>query len=514
MKASFLLFCICLTGDVSAFVFRALVNKRYDMVKYCTPKKTMIKISSKELMELFGNTEDSNIIKRTKSANFEVINSSSLSFQDIGGYDNIKTELMQCADLLLNYEKYAKYNIRIPKGIIFEGPPGNGKTLLAKCFCGEINMNFISVSGSQFQEKFVGVGSSRVRELFHLAHDNKPCIIFIDEIDAIGRTRSTDPSSSSSEKDDTLNELLIALDGFESYDGVFIIGSTNRVEVLDPALLRPGRIDKNIFIGNPDKMTRKAIVDIHSKCKPIDTSVDIVEMTRGFSGAEIENLLNEAMLYALRNDREQITMVDIEHTLNIMLIGAESCQQTMTKEMLYKVAIHEMGHAICGILTDHQRVIKVALNSGSSKIPGYTLFESTEGENIIRTKSMLTSQLMVLLSGRIAEEIFFGISITTGAAHDIEISKLLVETMVVNYGMGSSIIFQDSSEKSKEIIDYEIDIIFQTAYDDAKAILLKSKPLIHKCAKILLVKNVLYVDEIILKMKDSYKKKKHFRKYL
>ena len=443
---------------------------------------------------------------KTASENFQIIKNSTYSFKDIGGYENIKEELMQCADMLVNYEKYKKFNIRTPKGIILEGPPGNGKTLLAKCFSGEINVSFIAVSGSQFQEKYVGVGASRVRELFKLADENKPCIIFIDEIDAMGKTRSSE-STNNSERDDTLNELLVALDGFNAHDGVFIIGATNRIDLLDHALIRPGRIDKNIFIGPPDKNTRQAILDIHLKGKPHDESINIellLEMTQGFSGAEIENLLNEAMLYALRNNREQITTTDLEQVLNRILVGWQSAPIQMSPELLYKIAIHEMGHAVCGLLTDHDKLIKVSLNMNSPKTPGYTLFEVNEQESSLRTKNKLFSHLMVLLSGRIAEEEFFNQAITTGASHDLEVAKALSERMILVYGMGSSLIYPTSSEKYKEVIDNEINLLLQTAYDKAKVIIKMAKEMMHECATLLMVDNVLLADTIINKMKKDY----------
>jgi cell division protease FtsH len=440
----------------------------------------------------------------SKSENFEIIKNSTYSFKDIGGYETIKEELMQCADLLTNFEKYKKFNVRTPKGLIFQGPPGNGKTLLAKCFSGEINSSFIAVSGSQFLEKYVGVGSSRIRELFTLAYENKPCIIFIDEIDAVGRRRS-DESSSNVERDNTLNELLVQLDGFKSTEGVFLIGATNRVDLLDPALTRPGRIDKSIYIGLPDKMTRNAIIDIHIKGKPCH-SIDkdtLLEMTQGFSGAQIENFLNEAMLFALRNDREEILLSDLNHVANRILTGYQSTENNITNDTLFRIAIHEMGHAIVGVFSDHSKLIKVVINLWSPKNPGYTLFETNDDMNIY-TKETLMAHLMVLFGGRIAEEEFFDKSITTGASHDLEEATSLAKNMVIQYGMGTSPIYPYSSDKYKEAIDDEVLDMLEIAYSKAKSIITKNKDLIKDCAQILVNKRILLHDEIFDKINDRF----------
>ena len=440
-----------------------------------------------------------------KSENFQIYKNHSITFKDVGGYTKIKEELLQCADLLVNYNKYAKYNVRTPKGLILEGPPGNGKTLLAKAFSGEINIGFIPVSGSQFQEKYVGVGASRIRELFELALNNKPCIIFIDEIDAVGRKRLGDGESSSSERDSTLNELLVNLDGFKSTNGIFIMGATNRVDLLDSALIRPGRIDKQIYVNNPDKKTREAIINIHIEGKPYDKKISIdqlIEMTNGFSGAQIENLLNEAMLNALRNDRELITMEDLELIVNRILVGWQSTENKLSQELLYQVAVHEIGHALLGIFLNYKKLIKVTINLWSPKNLGFTLFESSEDEEVLITKEKLITEITVLLGGRIAEELFFYNKISTGATQDLDICKSISTLMITKYGMGSKNIFTDYSDKNKEIIDNEMNEIIDESYNNAKNILLNCKNLIEDCAKELVINHILtldFIENIIIK---------------
>jgi ATP-dependent metalloprotease FtsH len=443
-----------------------------------------------------------------KSENFEVITKSPVNFTDVGGYDNIKKELCQCVDMLKNYKKYAKYNVRIPRGLIFEGPPGNGKTLLAKALAGEAHTGFIAVSGSEFQEKYVGVGSARIRELFKLAKKNVPCIIFIDEIDAVGRTRSGDGETSSSERDSTLNELLVALDGFKNNTGIFIIGATNRVDLLDPALMRPGRIDKRMYIGMPDKKAREAILNIHLKGKPYDANsimiADIVEITNGLSAAQIENLVNESMLNALRDDRTEFTSEDIDIVMNKMMVGWQPTEHQFSANMIDNIAIHEMGHAIVGMLSKHHsKMTKVIINLSAPRSPAYTIFEASTSS--IFTREALFEHLMILLAGRIAEEVFFDISVTTGAINDFEEAAKLAQKMIVYYGMGKEVIYPSNSDKYKEMIDNEIVSLLNDAYGYAEFIIRNSKDLMQEGAELLKRDKLLKADTLLELINTKYK---------
>jgi cell division protease FtsH len=443
-----------------------------------------------------------------KSKNFAVIKNYPISFKDVGGYSNVKEELKQCVDILRNYEKYNQYNVRIPKGLILEGPPGNGKTLIAKSFAGEAKCNFIPVSGSDFQEKYVGVGPTRIKELFELAKKNVPCIIFIDEIDALGRKRSTDGESSSNERDNTLNALLVEMDGFKNNTGIFIIGATNRVDLLDNALIRPGRIDKKIFIGLPDVNTRDAILNIHIKGKPYDDNIiikDLIELTEGLSGAEIENLLNEAMLNALRMNKTSFNYTDIDLVMNKMMAGWQPNEHEFTSNIIDHIAIHEMGHAIVGILSrHHSKVSKVIINLYSPKSPGYTVFEGSTSNIYIR--EALFEHLMILLSGRIAEEAFYGVSVTTGAINDFEEALKLAQKMVVYYGMGTNVIYPNLSEKYKECIDNDVIELINNAYKCAEVIIENCKDLIAESSDILKRDKILKAPAIQKLIETKYEK--------
>lgn len=441
-----------------------------------------------------------------KSDNFEVIETSMYNFTDIGGYDNIKKELDQVVDILSNYTKYSAYNIRIPKGLIFEGPPGNGKTLFAKALAGEAKLNFITASGSEFMEKYVGTGPLKVRELFKLATENVPCIIFIDEIDAIGRKRSGEGEASNTERDSTLNELLVSLDGFKNTSGVFLIGATNRADLLDPALIRPGRIDKRIFIGNPDEKTRSAIIDIHLKGKPLDSKIqktELVEQTSGLSGAQIENLMNEAMLNALRYNRECIGNIDIDLVLNKIMVGWQPNEHIFTNDIIDHIAIHELGHAIVGLLSKHHsKMTKVIINLSAPKSPAYTVFENSVSN--ILTREALFEHLMILLAGRVAEEVFYGVSVSTGAINDFEEALKLAQRMIVYYGMGKKLIYPNASEKYKEIIDNEVADIIGDAYGYSEFLIRNSKDLIMEGAELLKTEKLLTAETLIKLMNEKY----------
>ena len=454
-----------------------------------------------------------------KSENFQVITNTSTKFRDVGGYHSVKQELMQCVDLLKNYTKYAAFNVRVPKGLILEGPPGNGKTLLAKAFAGEAGVAFVSVSGSQFQEKYVGVGSARIRELFQLALANKPCVIFVDEIDAIGRTRASDGETASAERDSTLNQLLVQMDGFEASKGIFVVAATNRADLLDPALIRPGRIDKRMFIGPPDAATRREIIDIHIKGKPYDrVSVvldDLVDITSTLSCAQIENLLNEAMLSALREDRLVMNMTDINNVMNRIMVGWQPTEHQFSSDIIDHIAIHEMGHVVMGMMSKHHaNVSKVAINLYSPQSPGYTVFQPSTTN--IYTRDALFEHLMILLSGRIAEEVFYNMTVTTGAINDFEEALKLAEKMITYYGMGKNLIYPSNSDKFREMIDDEVWALLNDAYAYAEFVIRNCRGYIGEMAERLKRDRLLraedlwavletepYQDLIMLKMEEK-----------
>ena len=446
----------------------------------------------------YGKNKENDNDNDNDNDGFALVKKTEYNFNNIGGYNLVKNELYQCIDILKNYTKYYKYNIRIPKGLILEGPPGTGKTLFAKALAGEANCSFIAVSGSDFSKKYVGEGASRIKKLFSLARKNVPTIIFIDELDSIGKKRSNDGEGSSAERDNTLNSLLVELDGFKNSLGIFVITATNRIDIIDPALLRPGRIDKHIRIDLPDFEARNKIIDIHIKGKPHDKSINVNELTelfQGLTGAQIENVLNEAMLHALRNNKEYFNMKDINFIYDKIFTGWQPIDHEFTDNMIERIAIHEMGHAIIGILSkNHSKFNKVVINLSSPNSPGYTLFKPEM--NSLQIKEALFEHLMILLAGRIAEEEIFGLSITTGASNDLFEVHKLATNMIEKYGMGSHIIYPSNSEKYKILKDDDIIYLIECAYQISKNIIHKYKDLIIYTSKILIKNKIITFNEL------------------
>lgn len=463
-------------------------------------------ISSNELV----NREKKSNSKVSSSGNFMLQNVEQYNFTKIGGYRLIKNELLQMLDMVKNPDNYTLYNVRLPKGVLLYGPPGNGKTLLARCFAGESQLPIIVTSGSEFQEKYVGTGPARIRELFEFARDNTPCMVFIDELDAVARKRGTDGETAQAERDSTLNQLLVELDGFSSFldKKILVMASTNRIDILDSALLRPGRIDKKIQVPLPDRETRKEIVDIHIERKPIDVDKEylVSELTDGMSGAEIEHLLNEATLQGIRNNVLPVKVEQLENVRESLLIGNEAQQiQPVSGEIALRVAVHEMGHVLVAInCIYHDNPKKVTIR-GSNKVLGYTLFPPNQEK--LMTLGSLGDKIKVLLGGRIAEEIIFGPeSISTGAADDLQKCQQLAHDMILLYGMGTQLVYPRMSDKSKGEIDNAVFDVVSKKYYEAKAILEQHKHLLTKMGAELVKRESLTLDEIIqlIKKNDNY----------
>ncbi|HAS27697.1 MAG TPA: cell division protein FtsH [Dehalococcoidia bacterium] len=439
-----------------------------------------------------------------------------VTFDDVAGVDEAKQELYEVVDFLKMREKYQSLGARIPKGILLIGPPGTGKTLMAKAIAGEAGVPFFSISGSEFVEMFVGVGASRVRDLFDQAKRNAPCIVFIDEIDAVGRQRGAGMGGGHDEREQTLNQILVEMDGFDTNTSVIVIAATNRPDILDEALLRPGRFDRRITLDRPDIVGRTAILKIHSKGKPLDETADLqslAKQTVGFSGADLANLVNEAAILAARRGKKTIGMSELEESIDRVIAGPERKSRKISPKEKEITAYHEAGHALVARMSPNaDPVHKISIVARGMSL-GHTRQLPTEDRYLL-TRSQFKDMLATLLGGRIAEEIIFG-EISTGASDDIRRATSLAHKMVTDYGMSDKLgtrtfgnkqemIFlgreiseqRDYGDDIANIIDEEVHSILQTAYNTAKDILLKNKDRLAHIAQRLMAKETIEPDEL------------------
>ncbi len=439
-----------------------------------------------------------------------------VTFKDVAGVDEAKEELKEIIEYLREPQKFQKLGGRIPKGVLLVGPPGTGKTLLARAVAGEANVPFFSISGSDFVEMFVGVGASRVRDLFEQGKKNAPCIIFIDEIDAVGRHRGAGLGGGHDEREQTLNQLLVEMDGFESNDGVILVAATNRPDVLDPALLRPGRFDRRVVVGLPDVRGREEVLKVHVKKVPIsdDTNLNVLARgTPGFSGADLANMVNEAALNAARMNRKQVTMYDFELAKDKVLMGAERKSMLLTDEEKRVTAYHEAGHALVSFMRDHSDPVHKVTIIPRGMALGVTVYLPDDRHNY--TKEYLETRLATAFGGRVAEEIFLN-QMSTGAGSDIESATDLARRMVCEYGMSrlgpltfgkkEEQIFlgreiaqhRDFSEETARQIDLEVRRLIDEAYQSAHTILEANKDAMHRISAALLERETIDSEELRL----------------
>jgi cell division protease FtsH len=438
-------------------------------------------------------------------------NKPTVTFADVAGVDEAKQELREVVEFLKFPEKFAALGARIPKGVLLVGPPGTGKTLLSRAVAGEAGVPFFSISGSEFVEMFVGVGASRVRDLFDQAKRNSPCIIFVDEIDAVGRQRGAGLGGSHDEREQTLNQILVEMDGFDSNTNVIVIAATNRPDVLDPALLRPGRFDRHVVLPAPDIGGRRAVLDVHAKGKPLDSGVDLdvlAKQTPGFSGADLANLINEAAILAARRNKLAISMSDLEEAIDRVVAGPERKSRIISEAEKVRTAYHEAGHAIVGrFLQNHDPVHKITIIA-HGMMGGYTRFLPTEDRHMW-TRSQFTDRLAATLGGHCAEKLVFG-EMSTGAQNDLEVATNLARKMVCEYGMSDSLgprtfghkeemVFlgreiseqKNYSEKMAEAIDDEIRRLIETAHNEAMSILEERRSVLDLMSDELIVRETL-----------------------
>ena len=455
-----------------------------------------------------------------------MVSTSKVNFTKVAGLEEEKEELEEIVDFLKNPQKYTGVGARIPKGVILVGPPGTGKTLLAKAVAGEAGVPFFSISGSDFVEMFVGVGASRVRDLFEEAKKNAPCIVFIDEIDAVARQRGTGMGGGHDEREQTLNQLLVEMDGFDVNEGIIVMAATNRVDILDPAILRPGRFDRKVAVGRPDVKGREEILGVHTKEKPLGEDVDlhrIAQTTAGFTGADLENLMNEAAINTAKEGRKFLTQTDIEKAFIKVGIGAEKRSKVISEKDKKITAYHEAGHAILfHVLPDVGPVHTVSIIPTGVGAAGYTM-PLPEQDELHMTKGRMLQNIMVSLGGRIAEEIIFD-DITTGASQDIKQATSMARAMVTEYGMSEKLgminyggdnneVFigrdlahtRTYSEEVASEIDSEVKRIIDECYAKAKRIILDHEDVLHSCCALLMEKEKIGQAEFEALFQDGEK---------
>ncbi len=439
-----------------------------------------------------------------------------VTFANVAGLDEEKEDLQEVVDFLKDPQKYTKVGARIPKGVLLVGPPGTGKTLLAKAVAGEAGVPFFSISGSDFVEMFVGVGASRVRDLFEEGKKHAPCIIFIDEIDAVARQRGTGMGGGHDEREQTLNQLLVEMDGFGVNEGIIVMAATNRVDILDPAILRPGRFDRKVGVGRPDVKGREEILRVHAHDKPLGDDVDlkqIAQTTAGFTGADLENLLNEAAIIAAKQNRGYVIQSDIKGAFTKVAIGAEKKSKLISDKEKKITAYHEAGHAILfHVLPDVGPVYTISIIPTGMGAAGYTM-PLPENDEMFNTKKQMLEDITVLLGGRVAEEIIFG-DVTTGASNDIKRATSTAHAMVTKYGMSDKVglvVYGDDgdevfigrdlahtrgySEEVAKTIDGEVHRIVEQCHQKAKELILAHEDVLHKCAELLIEKEKIQREE-------------------
>ena len=456
---------------------------------------------------------------KSKARNSENVK---VRFSDVAGADEEKAELEEVVEFLKNPQKFTSLGARIPKGVLLVGPPGTGKTLLAKAVAGESNVPFLSISGSDFVEMFVGVGASRVRDLFDQAKKNRPCIIFIDEIDAVGRQRGTGLGGGNDEREQTLNQLLVEMDGFDANEGIIVLAATNRSDVLDPALMRPGRFDRQIYVHTPDVKGRESIIKIHAKNKPIDEEVDfkvLARITSGFTGADIENMLNEASILAARANRPKIIMSDLTEGINKVIMGPQKKSRLVTDRDKKITTYHEAGHAIVAKLLKHCDEVQEVSIIPRGMAAGYTMSRPSEDDSHM-TINKLNDQIAMAMGGRIAEEIVFK-DISTGASNDIQQATDIARKMVTEWGMSSKLGFigydisaqpflgrdynnqSKYSEETASIIDEEIRKILKYNYDRATKLLKDHREIMDRMSELLILRETIYKEEVDMLMEGK-----------